>query len=81
MVFEMAPAVMEPSVSHWRLGIKVPLDQNEGPAGRVLLRLALNTSLRQLWQYGWLEEVKPYQECLVPARVFNKIADVRNCGS
>jgi hypothetical protein len=43
----------------------VPLDENEGAFGDVLLELDLPDE--KLTPYEWIEEGKPYREFLVPA--------------
>lgn len=55
----------------------VPLDENEGACGDVLLEVQLDMTKDELAQYEWVEEGKPYREWLIPAAVLNPRATVR----
>lgn len=49
----------------------VPLDENEGARGDVLLTVHANIPAKELRRYEWKEEGKGYREFLIPARVLN----------
>lgn len=49
----------------------VPLDENEGAKGPVLLKIHLSLRRQLLREYEWVEEGKGYREFLVPAEVLN----------
>lgn len=54
----------------------VPLDENEGACGDVLLQVTVEASEHELADYEWVEERKPYREWLVPASFLNPRAKV-----
>lgn len=49
----------------------VPLDQNEGAVGNVLLKVHVNFPAKELRFWEWQEEGKGYREFLIPASVLN----------
>jgi hypothetical protein len=46
----------------------IPLDENEGAKGDVLLRIDLDTDVAR---FEWIEDGKPYREWLIPASIVN----------
>jgi hypothetical protein len=51
----------------------IPLDENEGARGEVLLAVHLQIPARELReQYEWKEQGKGYREFLIPAEVLNR---------
>ena len=50
----------------------VPLDENEGAFGDVVLLVDIPLTDGELAAYEWVEEQKPYREFLVPALVANR---------
>ncbi len=54
----------------------VPLDENEGACGDVLLRVAARFSYKQLAAYEWVSERNGYREWLIPASLVNAHAKV-----
>jgi hypothetical protein len=55
----------------------VPLDENEGAVGDVLLEVDLNLTDTELREWEWEEALKPYREFLIPAKIVNKRGRVR----
>jgi hypothetical protein len=55
----------------------LPLDQNEGAWGDVLLEITLNVPESAIADYEWVEEGKPYREWLVPAALINERATLK----
>jgi len=49
----------------------VPLDENEGAVGDILLEVDIDMPKSEIGQYEWIEEGKPYREFLVPAAEIN----------
>ena len=50
----------------------VPLDENEGAWGDVLLKVTLALPEKDIAQYEWIEEGKGYREWLLPADLINR---------
>jgi hypothetical protein len=44
----------------------IPLDENEGTKGAILLRLLIDTDEAAMSNYEWIEEGKCFREWLVP---------------
>ena len=55
----------------------VPLDENEGADGSVLLEVDLNVTDKEVSEYEWVEQGKPYREWLIPAEFVNARGQVR----
>lgn len=52
----------------------VPLDENSGARGDVLLRVHIRIPAREMReQYEWRERGKPYREFLIPAKDLNPL--------
>jgi hypothetical protein len=55
----------------------VPLDENEGAFGDILLEVTLEITESEIGQYEWIEQGKPYREFLVPAAQINARMKIR----
>lgn len=52
----------------------VPLDENEGAHGDVLLKVDLDVSAKAPREWEWIEDGKPYRVFLIPADFVNRNA-------
>jgi len=50
-----------------------PLDADEGAVGNALLRVELNIGDREIAQFEWIEDGKPYREWLIPACLIDEL--------
>jgi hypothetical protein len=50
-----------------------PLDANEGAVGNALLRVELNIGDREIAEFEWIEDGKPYREWVIPACLINEL--------
>src|SRR6266699_2442609 len=57
-----------------------PLDENEGTKGPVLLEVSVKATHREMAQFEWIEEGKPYREWLIPATFLNSRMVVKVAG-
>lgn len=55
----------------------VPLDENEGTFGDILLEVTVEMTESEIAQYEWIEQGKPYREFLVPAAEINSRMKIR----
>lgn len=55
----------------------VPLDENEGAGGDILLEVNTDMTESETTQYEWIEEGKGYREFLVPAAEINSRMKIR----
>jgi hypothetical protein len=55
----------------------VPLDENEGADGDILLEVNTDMTESEIAQYEWIEEGKGYREFLVPAAEINSRMKIR----
>jgi len=55
----------------------VPLDENEGANGDILLEVNTDMTESEIAQYEWIEEGKGYREFLVPAAEINSRMKIR----
>lgn len=55
----------------------VPLDENEGAFGDILLEVITDMTDPEIAQYEWIEEEKGYREFLIPAAVINSRIKIR----
>ena len=53
-----------------------PLDADEGAVGNALLRVELNIGDREIAQFEWIEDGKPYREWLIPACLINELGTI-----
>jgi len=49
----------------------VPLDENDGAVGDILLEVTTDMTESEIAQYEWIEKAKGYREFLVPAAEIN----------
>ena len=52
----------------------IPLDENEGADGDVLLALDIPEEI--FVKYEWVEAEKPYRESLIPAKILNSLGSL-----
>jgi hypothetical protein len=55
----------------------VPLDENEGASGDILLEVTTDFTESEIAQYEWMEEGKGYREVLIPAAEINSRVKIR----
>jgi hypothetical protein len=55
----------------------VPLDENEGACGDILLEVTTDMTESEIAQYEWIEEGKGYREFLIPAAEINSRMKIR----
>ena len=55
----------------------VPLDANEGTTGDTVLLVDSVLSEKEIAQFEWIEEGKPYREWQIPAKLINENASIR----
>jgi hypothetical protein len=55
----------------------VPLDENEGASGDVLLEITVSLTEADVSKYEWAEEGKGYREFLIPAELLNPSMQMR----
>ena len=55
----------------------LPLDANEGTKGDTVLLVDLALSEKEIAQFEWIEEGKPYREWQIPAKLINENASIR----
>jgi hypothetical protein len=53
-----------------------PLDTDEGAVGNALLCVELNVGDREIAQFEWIEDGKPYREWLIPADLINELGKI-----
>jgi len=53
-----------------------PRDADEGAVGNALLRVELNIGDREIAQFEWIEDGKPYREWLIPACLINELGTI-----
>lgn len=58
----------------------IPLDENEGAAGGIVLKITSALSEVDIGGFEWIEEDKPYREWLVPAQLLNSTSQVSQLG-
>jgi hypothetical protein len=55
----------------------VPLDENEGAFGDILLEVSTDMPESEIAQYEWIEEGKGFREFLIPAAEINSRMKIR----
>jgi hypothetical protein len=55
----------------------IPLDENEGAFGDILLEVSTDMTESEIAEYEWIEEGKGYREFLIPAIEINSRMKVR----
>lgn len=55
----------------------VPLDENEGAFGDVLLEITVSLTEAEVSEYEWVEEGKGYREFQIPAELINPTMQIR----
>jgi hypothetical protein len=55
----------------------VPLDENEGVAGDVLLEITVSLTETEVSEYEWVEEGKEYRQFLIPVKLINPSMQIR----